>query len=72
MAPILFGAMNRTMQAEAISYREHLRWAGWQDPTDDDVPRVPEPDPLTSAQARRAWRFIDSSGSVGRARRPGH
>lgn len=44
------------MQAEAMTHRDHLRWAGWQDPTDDDVPRVPEPDPLASAQAKRAWR----------------
>jgi hypothetical protein len=40
--------------AEAIAQRDAYNWAGWL--VDDDEPRVPEPDPMSSAQSRRAWR----------------
>jgi len=41
--------------AEAINRREAYTWGGWN-LADDDTPKPPELSPLTSAQARRAWR----------------
>jgi hypothetical protein len=38
-------------------------------PADDDAPWVPEPSPMASAQARRAWRHHDGvarTAEVGR------
>lgn len=35
--------------------RECYILGGWN-LADDDIPRRPEPDPMCSAQARRAWR----------------
>ena len=40
--------MNPNPQPDQYSYPIWL--------VDDDEPRVPEPDPMSSAQARRAWR----------------
>ena len=41
--------------SESDYRREQLINGGWN-LADDDRPRPPEPDPLSSAQARRAWR----------------
>ena len=36
--------------------REAWIYGGWNVGVDDDAPRPPEPSPMASAQARRAWR----------------
>jgi hypothetical protein len=36
--------------------RESWICGGWN-LADDDCPRIPEPDPMASAQARRFWRL---------------
>jgi len=38
--------------------REHFAYHGWNNPPDDDLPNVPEPTDLASAQSRRAWRQL--------------
>jgi hypothetical protein len=40
--------------ADTIAEREQYSWGFFL--VDDDEPRVPEPDPMSSAQSRRAWR----------------
>jgi len=40
--------------ADNDTRRETYINGGWNLAADDDAPRPPEPDPLTSAQARRA------------------
>lgn len=43
--------------------RESWICGGWNVGTvDDDCPRIPEPDPMSSAQARRFWRLTPASG----------
>jgi hypothetical protein len=42
---------------EQDNRREQFTRCGWNvAPPDDDVPTVPEPSPLSSAQHRRWWR----------------
>lgn len=49
----LLGALVlQDLQAEARIERAMARF---DDHPDDDLPNVPEPDPLSSAQSRRTW-----------------
>lgn len=48
------------MNRDEILRREHLAYHGWQDRPDDDLPNRPEPDDLSSPQARRAWQQAES------------
>ena len=50
----------RNMNRDEILRREHLAYHGWQDRPDDDLPNRPEPDDLSSPQARRAWQQAES------------
>lgn len=48
---------------DLIIRRETMLAAGWS-AVDDDLPRVPELDPLASAQARRAHRLEQQPAAV--------
>jgi hypothetical protein len=47
---------------EADNRRESWIAGGWNIRADDDAPRPPEVDPLSSAQARRYWRLAPTAG----------
>jgi hypothetical protein len=49
--------------SEADNRRETYIRNGWSF-ADDDVPKWPEPDPLSSAQSRRYWRACEPAGQV--------
>ena len=49
-------ASTTVIYTEQHNRRETWVWGGWN-LTDDDTPHPPEPDPLASAQSRRAWRL---------------
>ncbi len=51
--------------ADTINRREAYTWGGWN-LADDDTPKPPELSPLTSAQARRAWRTSASAKDLQR------
>ena len=48
---------------ETDNRRETWTAGGWN-LADDDVTRRPEPDPLASAQSRRAWRESAPAGTA--------
>ncbi len=56
--PVIMNSGNSStmIYTEADNRRESWIAGGWNIRADDDAPRPPEVDPLSSAQARRYWR----------------